>query len=61
MYLARLIIYTDRWSPDISTRADDSNTLTCQSTGTKNAPRDPPTWSLYTWGVFKRTVFIPIK
>ena len=49
MHPDRGIVCMDRWSDGISTIPDDLNTLTCQSSGTKDAPgtlfHSPVTWN----------------
>ena len=42
-----LIVLTDRRSDGLYTILDDSNTLIHQSSGTNDAPRDPPAWPRY--------------
>ena len=41
MHPDRVIVRTYRHSDGISTRPNDQNTLTCQSSDTNNTPRDP--------------------
>ena len=41
MYLYTGIVHTYRQSDGISTILDDSNTITSQSAGTNDAPKDP--------------------
>ena len=36
-----VIVHTERLSDGLSTRPDDQKTLTCQSSGTSDAPRGP--------------------
>ena len=47
MHPKRLIVHMDRRSDSISTRIYDPNTVTIQSAGRNNAPREPPPWPSY--------------
>ena len=51
MHPDRGIVRTYRRSDSLSTRPDDHNTLTCQSSNTNDAPREkllvPVTWNTY--------------